>query len=139
MKLHFYDRKNCHPMSPVTIKAANVSTSSNTFTRQEIFTLEDAFRGRCKHTHRGAKVTLLVLLKGLYKLRLVKGEAFIIQFSIKAKLIKGISSALADSLSDSVFAATGMWLPPSARRVNTGFIYGRLAWKSIATINFEVQ
>lgn len=61
------------------------------------------------------------------------------QFSIKAKLIKGISSALADSLCGSVFAVAGMWLPPSARRINTGFINGGLAWKSIATISFEVQ
>lgn len=46
-----------HPTSDVTIKAASVSISSNTFTRQEIFTLEDAFRGRC-NTHRGVKVKI---------------------------------------------------------------------------------
>lgn len=70
----------------------------------------------------------------------MKCEALaIIFFSTQSKGNQGASSALADSLCGSVFAAAGMWLPPSARWVNTGFIYGGLAWKSIATIDFEVQ
>lgn len=55
--------------------------------------------------------------------------------------MKEISSALADSLCGSVFAAAGMWLPPSARWVNTGFIYGGLEiyrnnqlWSSIRKV-----
>lgn len=92
--------------------------------------------GAAVNTRRGAKVTLLALIIISRKGR---GEVFIMQFSIKAKLSIGNFSALADSLCGSVFAAAGMWLPPSARRVNTGLIYGGLAWKSIATINFEIQ